>query len=323
MNQPLARSVHSEPAPARPAGNLRAHLAMLLFILVISTTFPVGEAISPALDPRALTFLRFLLATFVFAGIVAARGEWRMPSPAQAARATWVGSLLAFYFVAMFEGLRYTTAINTGALFALVPAMTAAIAWLLLRQTMTRLQLACLAIAGLGALVVLYGDNIAALLNLSLGYGERMFLLGCVAFAAYSPFVRKLHRSEPLMLFTLWVLMGGAAMLFLFGLPAILSADWAKVPWTVYGGIVYLAVLPTALTFYLAKYATVRLPSGQVMAYTYLLPAFVVMEKMVIGDGTPSLTVFAGVAITALATFILQWSTRGSAKGQRLSSVAK
>lgn len=310
MNQQVARSVRSDSAATTPAGNLRAHLAMLLFILVISTTFPVGEAISPALDPRALTFLRFLLATFLFAGIVAARGEWCMPSSAQAAKATWVGSLLAFYFVAMFEGLRYTTAINTGALFALVPAMTAAIAWLLLRQTMTRLQLVCLAIAGCGALVVLYGDNIAALLNLSLGYGERMFLIGCVAFAAYSPFVRKLHGAEPLTLFTLWVLMGGSAALFVFALPAILAADWAAVPWKIYGGIAYLAVFPTALTFYLAKFATVRLPSGQVMAYTYLLPAFVVLEKMAVGDGTPGPTVFAGVAITALATFILQWSTR-------------
>lgn len=311
MDLPQGRKAvqHDLRAESRTESKLPAHLAMLLFILVISTTFPIGEAISPALDPVALTFLRFLIATLVFALLVAARGAWHAPSLSQALKAAWVGGLLAFYFVAMFEALRFASAINTGALFALIPAMTSAIAWLLLRQKLSRRQLYCLLFAGFGAIVVLYGDNLAALAHLSLGHGEKLFLIGCIAFAAYSPFVRKFHGAESLLLFTLWVLMGGTALLFLLGLPTILSVGWSEVPGKVYGGIVYLAVFPTALTFYLAKFASVRLPSGQVMAYTYLLPAFVVVEKTLIGGVLPSATVVAGVVITAMGTFLLQWST--------------
>ncbi|MBA5778814.1 DMT family transporter [Stappia sp. F7233] len=297
-------------ADRQSGDGLRAHLAMLLFILVISTTFPVGEAITATLDPIALTFLRFLIATLVLAAVVAANRKWARPNLKQGLKASFVGSLLAFYFIAMFEALRFTSAINTGALFALIPAMTAAFAWLLLRQTLSRRQLLCLAIAGCGAIVVLYGDNLAALANLSLGFGERLFLCGCVAFAAYSPFVRKFHGTEPLSLFTLWVLMGGTMVLFIVGLPVIVQVEWSAVPPSTYAGIVYLAVFPTALTFYLAKYASVRLPSGQVMAYTYLLPAFVVIEKTLIGGPLPSQTVVTGVAITAAATFLLQWSPK-------------
>lgn len=300
---------HRLPGQGATEG-LRAHLAMLLFILVISTTFPVGEAITASLEPIALTFLRFFIATLVLAAVVLANGTWVRPSLIQGAKAAFVGSLLAFYFIAMFEALRFTSAINTGALFALIPAMTAAFGWLILGQTLSRRQLLCLVVAGFGAITVLYGDNLAALSKMSLGFGERLFLVGCVAFAAYSPFVRKFHGSESLSLFTLWVLMGGTLALFIVGLPVIAGVDWFAVPHSTYAGIVYLAVFPTALTFYLAKYASVRLPSGQVMAYTYLLPAFVVVEKTMIGGPPPSSTVVAGVAITAAATFLLHWLPR-------------
>lgn len=279
---------------------------MLLYALLISTSFPVGAAITAHLDPVVLTFFRFLLATAIFAGLVTATRGWYRPGLRQLAGSTWIGVLLAAYFIAMFEALRFTTPINTSAIFTLVPAMSAMIAYALLGQRISRTQRLCLALGAGGAVAVLFGEDLAKLSAFQLGYGEALFFSGCIAFAAYMPFVRKLHRDEPLAGFTFWVLLSGSCVLFCAALASFLDVDWAGMPLKVWAGVAYLAVFPTAGTFYLGKYASLRLPSGPVMGYTYLVPGFVVAESLLLGGPFPGGFVVAGAVIAALATLALQ-----------------
>ena len=79
----------------------------------------------------------------------------------------------------------------------------------------------------------------------------------------------------------------------------------AQVPAKVVAGIVYLAVANTAFTFYLAKFASMQLPPHRVMAYTYLIPAYVVLVQGSLGLGWPDAPVFLGIALTALAMLLL------------------
>ena len=113
----------------------RAHLAMLVFTFLISTSFTVGRRISPELDPLVITLLRFSLALMLFALIAAVRRE-RMPrlSARNLARYAWLAGLLIGYFVLMFEALRWTTALNTSAVFTLAPVITAVLSWYWLGQ---------------------------------------------------------------------------------------------------------------------------------------------------------------------------------------------
>lgn len=300
------------PAPTRPvgagaiSGRALAHAAMLIYALLISTSFPVGAAITADLDPIVLTMFRFMLATGIFAGLVTLNRGWFRPSGRQMAGYAWIGLLLALYFIAMFEALRWTTTINASAIFTLVPVMAAVIAWFLLRQGISKLQLLCLMVGALGAVAVLFGEDLAKLSAFSLGYGEALFFSGCIAFAAYMPFVRRLHGSEPLSSFTFWVLLTGSVLLFLAAAPKLADVDWMHLPLKVYLGVAYLAVFPTAGTFYLGKFASLRLPAGPVMGYTYLVPGFVVVEELALGASWPGGFVIAGALLAAVATLILQ-----------------
>lgn len=307
--EPVSRD---QPAPvlSAGAGAPLAHAAMLLYALIISTSFPVGAALTSHVEPVVLTFLRFLLATAIFAALVTARRNWYRPSARQFAGYAWIGVLLASYFILMFEALRWTTTINTSAIFTLLPAMSAAIAFVLLGQRISRIQQACLALGALGAATVLFGEDLAKLSGFGLGYGEALFFTGCIAFAAYMPFVRKLHGTEPLIAFTFWVLAMGSVLLFAVALPMLAEIDWAGLPGKVYAGIVYLAVFPTAGTFYLGKYASLRLPSGPVMGYTYLVPGFVVAQELALGAPWPGAFVIAGAALALVATLVLQVAGR-------------
>jgi drug/metabolite transporter (DMT)-like permease len=291
-----------------PAGGPRAHLAMLANAFLVATSFPVGAAITHALPPAALNGVRFALAATVFAVLLTLTGGWRRPGPRDGLRYVLLAAALVGFFVAMFAALRLTTAVNTSALFTLVPLMSAAIAWPLLGQRTPPRQLACMALAGLGALCVVFRGSAAAALAFQFSAGDLIFLAGCVSFAAFSPLTRRLDVGENLMSQTFWTLVAATAMLAALAAPGLAGTDWTAVPAQAWAGIAYLAVFTTAATFYLMKYASLRLPAARVMAYSYLIPGFVVLLETVRTGAPPPATVLAGAAIAALATLALQLS---------------
>ncbi|WP_417769065.1 DMT family transporter [Stappia sp.] len=284
----------------------RAHVAMLGFVFLVSTSFPVGHAITAALDPAVLTALRFSIAAAIFAGMATVKRQWHRPKLARLPVYFLIALLLDIFFVTMFEALRLTSALNAGAVFTLLPAFTALAGLMLLGQRISRFQAICLAVGAAGALLVLFGSDLSRLARLEFGEGERIYLVGVAAYAFYAPLMRLFNKGEPLEHFNFWILVCGAVMLLAYGREELAATDWSAVPLSVYAGIAYLAVFPTATSFFCATYASLRLPSGPVMAYTYLLPSFVLAETLALGASWPGLWTVAGVLVTAVATILLQ-----------------
>lgn len=292
----------------RTSGGVGTHLVMLLNVLLVSTSFPVGAAITHALEPAALNFPRFALAAALFALLVTLRGEWRRPGLRDGLRYLLLAAALVGFFVAMFEALRLTTAINTAALFTLVPLFSAVIAWPLLGQRTPPRQLGFMLLAAFGALWVVFEGSISNAMALNFGKGDLIFLAGCVSMAAFSPLTRRLDVGENLMSQTFWTLLVGTAMLALIGAGDLATTEWRAVPPTAWSGIAYLAVFTTAVTFYLLKHASLRLPAAKVMSYNYLAPTFVLLLVALNSGGAPAPTVLIGAGITALAMLFLQLS---------------
>ncbi len=285
----------------------RAHAAMFAFAFLISTSFTVGQAITNAVDPAALTFLRFVLALSIFAVLLKAGGEgFGLPGGRDVLRYGWLALLVVTYFVAMFEALRWTDALSTGAVFTLTPLITAVMSRVFLGQRLTAGEGVALVVAGAGALWVMFGGDIEKLARFAIGKGELIFLFGATAYAAYSPSVRKLNAGEPLARLTFWTLAAGCVLLAVYGWRPITETEWVSVPWLVYLGIAHLAVFTTAISFYLIQYASLDLPSAKVMAYTYLIPAFVLAQTLILGAPWPGASVIAGVAVIAAAMILLQ-----------------
>ena len=297
----------AESAAATPPAEIRrANAAMLLYAILVSTSFPVGAAITHGLDPVVLTMLRFCMATLVLAIFLGLRGELTLPGPGALLRYAAIGLTMVIFFVAMFEALRWTDPLSTGALFTLVPLMAAGFAFVLNQQRSGGAQLGCLLVGAIGALWVLFDGSLGKLLGLSLGRGELIFALGCLSFALYSPLIARLHRGEPISVVTFWSIAAGAIMLTLYSAPRLVELDWAAVPGGVWLGVAYLATFNTAGTFLMAKYASVCLPGHKVMAYTYLTPALVALMEGALGHGWPAPIVVVGILLTASATFLLQ-----------------
>lgn len=283
----------------------RGHLAMLAFSALVAGSFSLGVLAAPHIDPGALSVVRFVLAG-VLVGIAAAvttgipRTAWAAPW-----RYLVLGGLLGAYFVLMFEGLKTAPPVSAAAVFTLTPVMAAGFGWLFLRQRLTARMAVALAIGGAGALWVIFRADLQALRALEVGRGEAIYFVGCVAHAAYAPLVRKLNRGEPAVVFTFGMMVAGTMLLALYAWPAMAATDWTALPGIVWVTLVYVAVAASAVTFVLLQYATLRLPSAKVMAYTYLVPSWVALWELVLHGLVQPGLVLVGVAMTVLALALL------------------
>ena len=283
----------------------RGHVAMLAFSALVAGSFSLGAMAAPHISPAALTVPRFALAgALVGAAAFATTGV-----PRQAFRAPWryvlLGALLAAYFVLMFEGLKTAAAVPAAAVFTLTPLMAAGFGWMVLRQVTTARMALALAIGALGAVWVIFRGDPAAALRMEIGRGEAIYFVGCIAHALYAPLVRKLNRGEPPVVFTFVMMLAGFALLCVYGWRDVMATDWTALPAIVWICLVYVAVAASAMTFVLLQYATLSLPSAKVMAYTYLVPSWVLLWEIALGRPVPPAIVLGGVGLTVLALLLL------------------
>ncbi|MFZ9199397.1 MAG: DMT family transporter [Paracoccaceae bacterium] len=283
----------------------RGHLAMLTFSALVAGSFSLGAMAAPFVAPEALTVVRFALAG-ALVGVAAlattgiSRQTWRAPW-----RYVILGGLLAAYFVLMFKGLQTAEAVSTAAVFTLTPVMAAGFGWLLLRQITTPRMAMALTVGAVGALWVIFRADFAAFLRFQIGSGEIVYFWGCVAHALYAPMVRKLNRGEPAVVFTFGMMVAGFVLLVLWGWQDVMETDWAALPGIVWICLIYVSVAASAMTFVLLQYATMRLPSAKVMAYTYLVPSWVILWEVALGRSPPPTWVLGGVGMTVLALLLL------------------
>jgi drug/metabolite transporter (DMT)-like permease len=277
---------------------LLGHLAMIGFASFVAGSFSIGALAAPYVGPTALNAMRFVLGTSIMGALALFLLKGRIPRPGAEWRFLVLGGLMAVFFVTMFVALRMTDPVSSGAVFTLMPIMSAFFGWLFLGQVPGRIVILSLLIAGCGAVWVVFGGDLDALLSFDIGAGELIFLVGVACHAAYAPLVRRLNRGEPVLAFTFFTLLGTLAGLVLYGASEIAATDWTSLPPIVWVSIAYLAIFTTAGTFFLLQFATMRLPAAKVLAYGYLTPTMVILYEGLLGHGWASMSVVAGAAVT-------------------------
>lgn len=281
------------------------HALMVLSAVLVSTSFIVGAKITSGLDPAVLTLVRFSLAACIFGPWVHLKYGLSF-SVSLFWRSALISGCLVIFFCCMFLSLRYTSALNTSVLFALVPSISGAYALIFFNEQLKKGQLLALFFGMVGAIWVVFVGDISQLLAMEWNRGDLIFLGGCFAMGLYTPLIQLLHRGEPMAVVTFWVLVTGCLWLLLFTGSKLPMVSWAEVPGYVWLGIVYLAVFTTIITFFLTQYSVTYLGPTRVMAYSYLYPALVLVIDLILGHGLPPVQVVPGVLVVVAAMFVLQ-----------------
>lgn len=276
---------------------------MLTFSALVSLSFFLGQFVARDLDPSALMAARFALAALALWGVLLVSGSapvWRAPW-----RFLLIGGCMAVYFITMFEALRVTTAVSTAAVFTLTPVMAAGFGWLLLRQSTGLYVLSALAIGAAGALWVIFRAGIDALLRFDIGPGEALFTIGALAHAAVPALSRKTCADVTPLQAAFGTSFGALLVTLVYAAPEVMATPWADLPARVWWVLIYLALGTTAITFFLVQYASTRLPGPKVMAYTYLVPSWVVLWEVTARGLWPVPALLFGIAGTILALVML------------------
>jgi drug/metabolite transporter (DMT)-like permease len=278
---------------------------MLAFSALVAGSFSLGGMVANEITPLALNAVRFVIAATVVGAVARLTTGIKRSDFVAPWRYALLGGLFMVYFVLMFEGLKTSQPVSSAAVFTLVPAMASVFAWLMLRQRMTPRMAFALSIGGLGALWVIFRADLAALLAFDVGRGEVIFFFGCIAHAIYTPLVRVLNRGESAVVFAFGTLVAGAVLLLIVGARDIAATDWAGLRGMVWVTIIYIAIFASSITFVLIQFAALRLPSAKVMAYTYLVPSWVICWEASLGNGLPPLMIGAGISLTFVALWLL------------------
>lgn len=253
------------------AGFATAHLGMLLWALLIAASFSAAAQVSQAIDPVLLTGLRLLFCALVFLPLLLFKGDLAMTRNGLLGHAV-LGLLLAVYFGSLFEALRYTSAVNTGTMFTLVPLLTLFFEAVLMPDSRLRQRVVPMLMAAAGAvLLVLKGAGPGELPSL---YAVSVYGTGCLAMALYSPLSQRLKAGSlkgrgPVGM-TFWNMLFGA--LFLLAFCGFSGGRRSASLLTVndFVWLIYLALFATLATFWLLHRAIGVIAPSSVISYIYL-----------------------------------------------------
>ncbi|WP_428035289.1 DMT family transporter [Amphritea sp.] len=282
------------------------HLLMLLMVALVASSFPVGALITEGLPPEVMMLIRFVLAALLFAPYVFIKNGWHLPEACRLLGYAILSIPLVVFFWCMFEALRYTSALNTGAIYTTVPAITAFYVFFINRETTGKRRASGLLLGTLGALWIVFRGDLNSLLQLDINRGDLLFLLGCLFMGTYNPLIKKFYAGEPMEVMTFWVISFGAIWLLLLSMPNLGQIAWTEVDINVYLGVLYLAVFTTLVSFFLLQLGTITLGATQVAAYGFLTPIFVVILNLLFGSAVFQWQLLPGIVLVLIAMLLVQ-----------------
>ena len=283
----------------------QSHIAMLGFSILIAGSFSLGSMVANDISPIALTAVRFVLAAFIVGSIALFSGSIARKELTASWRYFVLGGTFSLYFILMFEGLKTASPVSAVAVFTLIPAMSCWLGFVVLGQMVSGRTLLAVVIGATGSLWVVFRADFLALTMSSVGRGELIYFVGCVAHAFMPILFRGLNRGENHVMVTFGLLVSGALILCLFGAGEIIQTDWKGLSGLVWITIFYVAVFATAVTSVCLQFASMHLPAANVMAYTYLTPTWVLLWEILLGHDMPPFWIWGGVLLTAVSVIVL------------------
>jgi drug/metabolite transporter (DMT)-like permease len=188
------------PAHSRPASRFDAlypYLLLTLCNLFWSGNWVLGRAAHNVVPPVALTFGRWAISAICLAPLALPR----LRNKGTVLRRHWrlIAALgffgVAFFQIAVYIGLRYTTAINAVIMNAAAPLYIIAISWLLDGETVTPRQLVGMLLSFCGIIVIISHGTFAQLLHLRFNIGDLIILLTMPAWGLYCVLLSRTPKS--------------------------------------------------------------------------------------------------------------------------------
>lgn len=250
-------------------------LGMLLWALIVGTSFSAVGLLSDGLPPLLLTAMRFVVAAIAMLPMMR-QADPALPDLHGLLLYAVLGLCLAGFFGIMFWAAHRVTALSMSALSVSVPLLAYGFGRVLGVEMRTHRLLAILAIGTVGALALAVAQNGGDVARLQFGWSEVAFFVGSIAMALY-PVLSKLGLTRGILspdaaVRTFWSLAAGGVLIAIAGLVTEPVAAMSRMRLGDVLLIIYLGVFSSGATFWLLQRGTGALTPGAVTAYNYLVP---------------------------------------------------
>ena len=222
--------------------------------------YVVSKVVLDVIPPFTLLAMRLILGILSLGIVIALRPKANLTT-----RQAWQIFLVGFvgYGVSLgfqFVGTKLSTASNGALVTSATPAFILIFApFLLLEKTTTR-RIIALIISTLGVLAVIDPRN--AELSPVLFWGNMSLLAAALTWALYSVLVRKVTQTADVVTSTAIMLAGGLPTGLLLSTWEIKTQGIGTITWGIFGGILFLGIISTAIAMFLWNYAFAELPAA-------------------------------------------------------------
>lgn len=222
--------------------------------------YVVSKVVLEIIPPFTLLAIRLVMGVATLGIVIAFR-----PRAPMTGAQFWGSFLAGFvgYGVSLgfqLVGTKLSTASNGALVTSATPAFVLLFAPLLLGEKTTIRRVAALVISTLGVITVIDPRN--AELSPALFWGNMSLLAAALTWALHSVLVRKVTQTGDLLASSTAMLAGGIPSSLLLGFFEIRSQGIGEITPGIFGGLLFLGIVSTAVAMFLWNYAFAELPAA-------------------------------------------------------------
>ncbi|MEM7466752.1 MAG: DMT family transporter [Pseudomonadota bacterium] len=261
----------------------------------------VARGVHELIPPIAFSFWRWIAAALIMApfALPLLRKSWPQLQ-SKLPRTIALGFFLAIGSTGLVWAVQFTTATNASLVAASQPVVTAIVAWIVLKDRLTILQLCGVISALIGIVIMVARLDVEIIRHLDFNPGDAI-MLGSVVFYAF--YTINLHRwlggTHPLLMLFLAAVTGS-----IFLIPCVIfEAHFVGTPtlvWPSIGAVLYMAVVPTVLATTMWNASIGAVGPNKATIFLNLLPVFgVLLGVLLLGETLYHYHIIGGLFVCA------------------------
>ncbi len=278
---------------------------LVLAQVVISGTYLMAKLGLRQFSPLSFGLYRFLIAAAVFAGLLAAKKQLRLPQKKDRIAFLWLAFLVVPLNQGLFlYGMKYTLASHGALFYATTPIMVFGLSCLFLGERPGLLKAAGIALGFVGVLLVLSDQRIA--ISGETFKGDVLILVAVATWAAYTILNKKMLVRYPPLYVTGAGLSLGFLMFLPIGLYPALRQDYSAISWSGVASLLYLALLTSVLGYLVWSWGLSKLEASKVTVLSNLQPVLAALLAWVFLGEAITLRFLLGAAAVAAGVLLTE-----------------
>jgi drug/metabolite transporter (DMT)-like permease len=292
----------------------KAKISLFIAMFLWASAFVGIRAGLQSYSPGSLALLRFIVASIAIFLIFLRLQKRSVITFNEILRLLIIGATTrGIYHITLNYGELTVSSGIASFIISLSPIITAAFAFVFLRERLNKYGVMGMAISFLGVLLILLAEEGELKLNMGVLYVLTAAFAGSIYSILQKPYLKKYHAIE-VTAFMMW----GATLALLYYLPQ-LTQEILHASWTASLSVVYLGIFPAAIAYLCWNYALAEMPASQAVNFLYFMPLIATLLGWLLLGEIPVILSLIGGLIALAGVWVVNESQRVKKKNNNQS----